>query len=301
MSERVTVTLTLNGARRRVSVPPMKRLLDVLRDECGLTGTKEGCGEGECGACTVLLDGVAVNCCLVPAVHADGREGHDGRGPGVRRQAVGAPAVRSSPRRRAVRHVHARHARHLDRAARDRPRPRAVRRRGARSARRHPLPLHRLPEDRVTQSAPPPRFERAASSPTKRARSGRSARRSPPARGPPALRSEGPPPARAGGEAALSHSRSARRGSRRRCGCSRDSLGDGTAHAARGRHRPVRVPERRQPRGHAVPRPLRARRAARAARDARRRAARRRADDVPRAGAHPRSRPAGPRWPRRRA
>jgi carbon-monoxide dehydrogenase small subunit len=70
--ERVTVTFTLNGERRRVSVPPMKRLLDVLRVECGLTGTKEGCGEGECGACTVLLDGLAVNSCLVPAAHAEG-------------------------------------------------------------------------------------------------------------------------------------------------------------------------------------------------------------------------------------
>lgn len=70
--ERVTVTFTLNGARRRVSVPPMKRLLDVLREDCGQTGTKEGCGEGECGACSVLMDGLAVNSCLVPAAHAEG-------------------------------------------------------------------------------------------------------------------------------------------------------------------------------------------------------------------------------------
>ena len=65
---------TLNGRRRRVNAHPMKRLLDVLREDCGLTGTKEGCGEGECGACTVLLDGAAVDSCLVPAAHADGCE-----------------------------------------------------------------------------------------------------------------------------------------------------------------------------------------------------------------------------------
>jgi carbon-monoxide dehydrogenase small subunit len=72
MSPLVALEFTLNGRRRRVRVPPMKRLLDVLRQECGLPGTKEGCGEGECGACTVLLDGRSVCSCLVPAVQAAG-------------------------------------------------------------------------------------------------------------------------------------------------------------------------------------------------------------------------------------
>jgi carbon-monoxide dehydrogenase small subunit/xanthine dehydrogenase small subunit len=57
---------TLNGAPVDVDAHPMKRLLDVLREECGLTGTKEGCGEGECGACTVLIAGEPVCACLVP-------------------------------------------------------------------------------------------------------------------------------------------------------------------------------------------------------------------------------------------
>jgi carbon-monoxide dehydrogenase small subunit len=63
----------LNGRRRSFDGPPMKRLIDVLREDCGLTGTKEGCGEGECGACTVLLDGAAVNSCLIPIGQVAGR------------------------------------------------------------------------------------------------------------------------------------------------------------------------------------------------------------------------------------
>ena len=63
---------TLNGASADVDAHPMKRLLDVLREECGLTGTKEGCGEGECGACTVLIDGAPVCSCLVPFAQAEG-------------------------------------------------------------------------------------------------------------------------------------------------------------------------------------------------------------------------------------
>ena len=64
--------LTVNRKTVTVKAHPLTRLLDVLREECGLTGTKEGCGEGECGACTVLVDGEAVNSCLVPVAQVQG-------------------------------------------------------------------------------------------------------------------------------------------------------------------------------------------------------------------------------------
>jgi aerobic-type carbon monoxide dehydrogenase small subunit (CoxS/CutS family) len=66
------IAVEVNGAHHVVDAPPLARLLDVLRDDLGLTGAKEGCGEGECGACTVLLDGAPVVSCLVPVCHADG-------------------------------------------------------------------------------------------------------------------------------------------------------------------------------------------------------------------------------------
>jgi len=69
-----TVTLTVNGSQRSVAVPAHRTLLDGLRDEVGLPGTKSCCAEGECGACTVLLDGKAVNSCLVLCVEAEGHE-----------------------------------------------------------------------------------------------------------------------------------------------------------------------------------------------------------------------------------
>jgi carbon-monoxide dehydrogenase small subunit len=68
------VTLFVNGAEREVVVEPLETLLRVLRERLELTGTKEGCGTGYCGACTVLVDGMPVNACLFPAVDADRRE-----------------------------------------------------------------------------------------------------------------------------------------------------------------------------------------------------------------------------------
>jgi aerobic carbon-monoxide dehydrogenase small subunit len=72
LESEIRVTCRVNGAEATLDGHPMARLLDVLRLQLGLTGTKEGCGEGECGACAVLVDGDLVNSCLVPLRHADG-------------------------------------------------------------------------------------------------------------------------------------------------------------------------------------------------------------------------------------
>src|SRR6202049_4856589 len=69
-----TIRFTVNGESRTVQAPPMKRLLDVLREDLRLTGTKEGCGEGECGSCSVLMNGELVNSCLIPVLQAQGAE-----------------------------------------------------------------------------------------------------------------------------------------------------------------------------------------------------------------------------------
>ena len=94
------IEITVNGSDHVLDVRPTMRLVDLLRDELGLTGTKEGCGEGECGACTVILDGRAVNSCLVLAVQARGKnvltvEGlaEDGRLSALQRQFVEHMAV----------------------------------------------------------------------------------------------------------------------------------------------------------------------------------------------------------------
>jgi carbon-monoxide dehydrogenase small subunit len=69
---RIEISLTVNGERKTILAFPMERMLDVLRHQLGSSGTKEGCGEGECGSCSVLMDGTLVNSCLVPILQAQG-------------------------------------------------------------------------------------------------------------------------------------------------------------------------------------------------------------------------------------
>lgn len=70
MPDRISLTMTVNGTQCTVNAHPMARLLDVLREDLKLTGTKEGCGEGECGACSILMNGRLVNSCLIPIAQA---------------------------------------------------------------------------------------------------------------------------------------------------------------------------------------------------------------------------------------
>ena len=71
-ARKIRVNCEINGKAMSLEAYPMTRLLDVLREQVGLTGTKEGCGEGECGACSIEMDGALVNSCLIPALQADG-------------------------------------------------------------------------------------------------------------------------------------------------------------------------------------------------------------------------------------
>jgi len=70
----MNITFTINGEEKTVEAPPMKRLLDVLREDLHLPGTKEGCGEGECGACAVIVNGDLVNSCLIPVLQVEGTQ-----------------------------------------------------------------------------------------------------------------------------------------------------------------------------------------------------------------------------------
>ena len=104
-----TICFIVNGEHRAVQAPPMKRLLDVLREDLRLTGTKEGCGEGECGSCSVRMNGELVNSCLIPVLQAEGAEIQTVEGLACNRRAAPAAAGVSRVRRRTMRHLHARH------------------------------------------------------------------------------------------------------------------------------------------------------------------------------------------------
>ena len=136
------IAFVLNGVRTQLEVAPWTTLLDALRDRLGLTGTKKGCDHGQCGACTVLVDGRRINSCLTLAVMKDGARRHDDRRAGVRRDAASASAGFHRSRRFPVRILYARpdlfgRGTHCRRQSKDR-------RRNPRIDERKYLPLRRL-------------------------------------------------------------------------------------------------------------------------------------------------------------
>ncbi len=146
MSSANTLSFVLNGKTRTYAGDPATRLTDVLRDSYGLTGTKVGCNAGDCGACTVLIDGAEACACLVAVGQCDGRRDRHCRGLGSGRRVDAAAARVPCPRRGAVRHLHARHVDGGDGLAGAQSVAFEVGCRGR--AWRRAVPLHRLPEDR---------------------------------------------------------------------------------------------------------------------------------------------------------
>ena len=92
MPEKIVLSLTVNGVVRQLTVAPWTTLLDALRDHLDLTGTKKGCDHGQCGACTVLVDGRRINSCLTLAVMKDGAKVTTDRRPGDGRRSAPAAA-----------------------------------------------------------------------------------------------------------------------------------------------------------------------------------------------------------------
>ena len=152
------LTCTVNGQAHTVLADTRDTLLDLLRERIGLTGTKEGCGNGNCGTCTVILDGAAVNACLVLALEAPGPRHRHHRRPVAAREAAPDPAGARRARRHAMRLLHAGHRAVRQGAARRQPQPHGAGR-APRHCRQH-LSLHRLRQDRRCRSWPPPQRSR---------------------------------------------------------------------------------------------------------------------------------------------
>ena len=142
MAKKYHITTTVNGDEYEYLCEAQQTLLDVLRDELTLTGTKEGCATGDCGACTVMIDGVMVCSCLVLAVETDGAKVDTIEGMAKGNELHPLAAHVPGAQRLAMRHLHARHPDRGARAAR--AQSRSDRNRNPLLARRQPLPVHRL-------------------------------------------------------------------------------------------------------------------------------------------------------------